>query len=961
MVWHRLAALCAVLLLAASAAFADVSDYLGQPVRRVSLESDGHPLTDARLVELVETAVGAPLAIRDVRDSLVHLFSLGEFEDVRVHADILAGGVALTYELIPLRPIGDIDFVAVPSGASEGKLRQMLVERFGANPRPTRAPEIADAVARAIADAGYVRVRVTPRTEPQPSSRHTKLVLTVDPGPRATVGTVAIQGDTGMSQAELLSELAIRTGLPFDRDRLNRRIERYVDERKRKGYLQNRLSIRETAVDDHTVNLTISAQQGPLVKVVFNGDPIPADRRDDLVPIEAEGSADEDLLEDATRRIEEYFQNQGYRDAAAPHTREDNGRELVVTFNVRKGPQYRVEALDIQGNASIPADDIIGHLRVRAGQPFFAAALDGDLSQIEDLYRRRGFTAARADASTSMRPPAPDQHVPVAIRIDITENTKTVVNSVSFDGNVSVPDRDLRSAIRFGPGEAFSVAQMALDRDAIELQYANRGFQHVSVETRPGITPDAREANVVFVIREGIQVFVDHVLVVGNARTKTETIERELRFRSGDPLGLDAISESQRRLAGMGLFRRVRITQLGRDEDTHRDVLVTVEEAPLTTVAYGGGLEVKPRTVLEGDVATETLDVAPRASFEIGRRNLFGTNRSVNLFTSAALHPPKTTTQTTATGLTTETTFSAFPEYRVLGQLRQPRIGGTAMDLRLTGDFEQQLRSSFNFSRRSFAAELGIRLPRRFSVIGGYQIQRTRVFDELIDPSEQLSVDRLFPKVRISSFYASMVHDTRDDPVDPSRGEYFSGNGQLAGQAIGSEVGFVKSFFTAQAFRPLPRARAIVAALSARFGAANVFSGVGGTEDLPASERFFAGGDTTARGFALDRLGVQHVPPTPSDTLDPSGLPLGGNALVLFNGELRVPFRSNLKVVGFADVGNVFKTLSDVSVGELRPSLGFGFRYRSPVGPLRFDLGFKVPHRYDESRSEWFITFGEAF
>ena len=154
--------------------------------------------------------------------------------------------------------------------------------------------------------------------------------------------------------------------------------------------------------------------------------------------------------------------------------------------------------------------------------------------------------------------------------------------------------------------------------------------------------------------------------------------------------------------------------------------------------------------------------------------------------------------------------------------------------------------------------------------------------------------------------------------------------------------------------------RGTVFAASARLGAASGFAGVGSAE-LPASERFFAGGDTTVRGFALDRLGVRHTPPRESDTIDVGGFPLGGNGLLLLNVELRVPVKSGVKIVGFADLGNVFKTVSDVSVRELRPALGGGFRYKSPVGPLRFDLGFKVPRRVDESRTAWFITFGEAF
>ena len=142
---------------------------------------------------------------------------------------------------------------------------------------------------------------------------------------------------------------------------------------------------------------------------------------------------------------------------------------------------------------------------------------------------------------------------------------------------------------------------------------------------------------------------------------------------------------------------------------------------------------------------------------------------------------------------------------------------------------------------------------------------------------------------------------------------------------------------------------------------AHGFYNAGPFGELPAAERFFAGGDTTVRGFARDQLGVRNVPPEATDTLDPGGFPLGGNALLLFNAELRVPVRSGLRTVLFTDVGNVYKTVSNVSFEEMRPAVGVGLRYKSPVGPIRFDLGFKVPRRADESRTEWFITFGEAF
>ena len=268
-------------------------------------------------------------------------------------------------------------------------------------------------------------------------------------------------------------------------------------------------------------------------------------------------------------------------------------------------------------------------------------------------------------------------------------------------------------------------------------------------------------------------------------------------------------------------------------------------------------------------------------------------------------------------------------------------------------------------------------MTRTLSVSGSYQIQRTTVFNVSVSPADQLLIDRTFPQYLLSSFAASLIRDTRDDAVAPGAGEYLSANSQFAARRIGSQVGFAKSFFTAQLFRTLPGTQGIVFAGNARLGLAGGFPrdaidnagrpivDTGGRplviRDLPQSERFYAGGDTTVRGFALDRLGVRHVPSRPGDTIDPNGFSLGGNGLVIFNAEVRAPVRASLGVVGFADTGNVFARVADIDLGELRSAVGVGLRYKSPVGPIRVDLGFKVKRQVNEGLTAWFVAFGQAF
>ena len=222
--------------------------------------------------------------------------------------------------------------------------------------------------------------------------------------------------------------------------------------------------------------------------------------------------------------------------------------------------------------------------------------------------------------------------------------------------------------------------------------------------------------------------------------------------------------------------------------------------------------------------------------------------------------------------------------------------------------------------------------------------------------------------------------------LDPQRGAVVGLDGSVAARILGSEVGFVKTFAQGFVYRRLPGRRTVIAA-GARLGLAVGFSQdvplpleiasvrpgaefavdpeplpsafPTAIKDLPASERFFGGGDTTVRGFALDRLG------TP-ETLDPQGFPQGGNGMAIFNLETRAPYWKNLQFVWFLDAGNVFKHASDIRLDEMRVTSGVGFRYRSPIGPLRVDWGWKLSTRLEltggrERSNVLHISLGQAF
>jgi len=892
--------------------------------------------------------VGNPLSMRDVRETIAHLTSLNRFEDVQVFQEPAAGGVRVRYVLFPLHQVDRMEFRGM-LGLSEGEVRRMMTDRFGAAPANARADEAAGTLRAFYRSRGFVDAQVTPRIEETHNPDRATMAFDIAAGARAVIGRVDVDEVDATDREIIPGNIGITAGDPYDTEVIARELDDYVGNLRARGFYEATATQSVSFEQDGRATVRIVIDRGPLVTVAFAGDPLPPAERERLVPVRAEGSADEDLLEDANFAVEQYFQARGYRDAVVDYSREAGGGALVITFTIRQGRRHVVTTIALDGNRSIPGTEILQLLRVKEGEPFVQAALDGGVAAVRDAYRARGFTRPVLQPSVTELPsPGGDQEVQV--RLNITEGPRTLVGELAFAGNTVFDEAQLRSMMTTAPGRPFSEAELTADRDRVELEYLNRGYESVQVAPATTLADNGTRADVRVAVTEGPQIIVDHVIIVGNERTSTETIERELLLRPGEPLGYTARIESQQRLAALGLFRRVTIDEVRRGGEPRRDVIVQVEEAPPTTVGFGGGVEggVRLRPTGAGGQAEERFEVVPRGFFEVGRRNLWGKNRSVNLFTRVSLRARDVILSSNGLRVEEPTDASGvgFNEYRVLGTFREPRVLNTPADVLVTGILDQAIRSSFNFITREARAEMGLRLSPRYSLAGRYSYEHTRLFDERFTDAEKPLIDRVFPQVRLSTFSGTLIRDSRNDGVDPERGTFVVLDGQAAARAFGSEVGFLRSFVQAFQYYRVPAARRTVFVVGARLGAAHGFrrevvgedGSVAVVQDLPASERFFAGGDTTVRGFSLDRLGT-------APTISPTGFPTGGNGLVVTNAEVRVALVGGVGATGFLDAGNVFRRATDIDLGRLRATAGFGISYDSPIGPLRVDLGFKLDRR----------------
>jgi len=687
------------------------------------------------------------------------------------------------------------------------------------------------------------------------------------------------------------------------------------------------------------------------------------------VPIRTEYSVEEDLIGDSERRINQSLRQQGYWKASTVASKRTTDGRLVIVFTVRRGLLYRIDTggAEIVGNTSIPIEELQPSLvRLQEGMLYNSANLDAATGAIRALYLTRGFAQSKITSAENERNPAPNGEGRIKPSIVIVEGPRTRIGTITFRGNTAFSAADLTSRMSLGPGQAYFEPRIVQDRDALQLEYLNHGYASATIAVVPTVSADASTADLLFDVREGQQTIVDHILIVGNVKTAPEVIQREILLHPGEPLGLTDLIESQRRLGALGLFRRIRITEIAHSGSERHDVLITVEESPSTSIGYGAGLEAT--RLLRADqlgIARERYEFAPRGFFEIGRRNLGGRNRTVNLYSRLGLRP-----DVASSGQTTQ---FGFAEYRIVGSYREPRAFGVNADFGVSIAAEQGVRSSFNFERRGVNAEVLKRLTQTVRVNGRYSLQRNRTFDETFsDEDNPTTIERIFPRVRLSVFSGAVSRDSRDDVIDPTGGMFISAEGSLASRAIGSQVGFLKGFAQTSWFRRVPGRKSIVFAGRFGIGVADGFPReavavdadgvpipglVVTIEDLPASERFFAGGDTTIRGYALDSVGA-------ANTITPKGFPRGGNGLVLMNAEFRVPVWHALGSAFFIDGGNVFERATQIDFGNLLGSVGFGLRYRSPIGPIRFDMGFQLrerPNSTDERRWMPHLSIGHAF
>ncbi len=872
-------------------------------------------------------------------------------------------------------------------GLLETDLKQLVLGHYGGLPPVARIADVPGTVVRILRGEGFRQASATAEIGPATGSDRSVLTVQVQAGVRTTIASVDVTGTSPVAREAILARTGARVGTPFRERDISARLADLRAELRRSGYYKAVAIPRPDDVSPTEVSLALHVDAGPRVSIRYlpSRRHLPRGNIEDFIPIAQEHSVEDDLLDDAVRAIEDGLRRDGYWKASARHFQETpRPGELIVTFEIARGRRYRVDRVELPAGLQVTRTEIEAEPALKPGAWFSEERVRAALRRVVARhYWLQGYFRATAEPEIQeleAPPGRPTADGRVVIHPKITEGPRATIREIRFDLGPSptVGEARLRNLMQSKAGAPYVASTAFADRAAILAFYANQGFE-AAAGIEATFSPDETAVDLTINVEEGSRIRVGAVTVVGNTNLDAAVILREITLKPGDPYSEAARIESQQRLLLLGGVRNVRITPDPRGADeTTQPVTITVVEAPATAIGGGGGVEVasRPRTVAGGG-EEDRIEVSPRAFVELTRRNLGGRNRSASFFSRLSLRPTSAPGDPERDGK-----GFGFSEYRLSGTYRERYAFQSDTDVLVGFTSEQAVRTTFNFIRQALNGDVVHQVRRGVSLSGSYALEFNELFDERFRPEERSDIDRLFPQVRLSILSGGAVFDRRDDPIASTTGTLLTTAVDVAMRQIGSQVGYVKTFSQGLYFRPLSESRRAVLALRAQLGLARGFErevprqdaegrtvlGPSGepvievVADLPASQRFFAGGGTTVRGFGIDRLGAP-------DILNANGLSNGGNALIVLNAELRLtvgnlasrPFTAVL----FADSGNVFRRVSDLDLGRLRGSIGLGARWDSPIGPLRLDLGRKLSQSTfagrRESRWEWHFSLGQMF
>jgi len=860
--------------------------------------------------EMLSVKEGEAFSLKKTTDSVKNIFKTGHFSDIQV----LKEGeqdVQLTFLLTRRLFTRNIFFTGervVPKRKLRESLNSIRKDTAFSEEKLNKAQEEIREVLRR---RGYFQAEISPSVERDLESYSAYVFFEISPGERYIIKKIDFAGDILLSKDRLKKEMKSREGDVYIPVRVEEDILKLKEIYHSLGYQQAEVNIGGERIDDKEgcVYLTLEVNPYKKIEITVKGAQVPLSL---LRPIWEEKIFEEWGLAEGEAKIISYLRKKGYLFPHVDSSIQSVDNEIRVIHDVIPGERYRIQDISFEGSKYFTSSQLQEELEIAKKIPFFSW-VDGERLfelpwEIEILYSTHGFPQTMVDLNFIK------QEKEVKAVFIIEEGQQTTVERISFAGNSFFTAEQLLEQIGSFERGPFFLPNVQKDIEKLETFYLNQGIRRTEIIANL----ERKEGGLVildFIISEGEKIKIERIVITGNKVTRRNTILKEIRIKEGDYAYYESIVETRRRLERLGVFSEIKIEEVPISPGKE-NLVISLREGDRNYASLGIGLETKSEPYT---FAIWNAVVRPRGIAEYIRGNILGTASQLSFVAQVS---PK--------------------ETRGVISLEQPYLFGLPWRASWNAWAEQEERKSYSYERRGISLTAIRPASQNLTFLTTLRWARTVLFDLEIEESE---VDRQNQPYSASSISGSFIWDRRDDSFNTERGSFLSFVSEWAYPIFQAESDYLKNFIKHQQFFPLFSGFSLSS--TARLGLA--------TGEIPIHERFFAGGSNSFRGERFDELGPK----------DPStSKPVGGNAMLLFNFEFTFPLLSAVKdLYGavFYDKGNVFPEIRDINLASLDDAVGFGIRYRTPLGPIRFELGWNLDVPKEERKPLVFITIGNVF
>ena len=620
-------------------------------------------------------------------------------------------------------------------------------------------------------------------------------------------------------------------------------------------------------------------------------------------------------------KIRELYAEEGYSRASIHTELVDTAQGQILIFKISENENVKIRAIHFEGNKVFKDRKLKGMLATKKKSilSFLTGSgklkdelLERDVAFVTYHYLNKGYMRVQVS------PPDieySEKKKGLVLTFHIQEGDPYKVSEVGVAGDILTSKEEMLRYLKVKPGQFYSQQKIETDMSRFQELYGNQGYAFADIKPLTRVNDEDKTASIEYTISRGNKVFVEQITISGNDVTRDKVIRRELKIKENSLYNESLVRLSKRKLQQLGYFENVEFSTPRGSSDNQLNLNVSVKERPTGTFSVGAGFSSIENFILTASVSKQNflgLGISGFLSAELSsRRQQFMLNYSNPYFLDSDFM----------------LSINAFKMLSEFDEFRRDSLGG-----------------EISFGRRVFDFT-------SFSL--GYRIEDVSL------KNFSLTVPELFKRNKdglTSSGVFTVNHDTRDNALSPTKGDYESFSLEYAGNGLGGDNDFVRLIGNARYYLPLPLKTVLKA--NVRVGWIKSLN----DDPIPLFERFFTGGINSLRGYELRAIGPRVQIPGSATGADEEFV-YGGNKLFVFNLEYEFPIypSAGFRGVVFFDAGNAYSEHEDLNPIKVRTNVGVGFRWVSPFGPLRFEWGFPLNRRPGEDRSVFNFTIGSSF